>query len=205
MKWPLVLLLICVGAFVAQALLPGFEDALILRSADVLARPWTLITAVFLHADFAHLFYNMFALVMFGWMLERIVGERRFIAIFFVGGLIASVVGAWFYAAMLGASGAVFAVMGTLAALRPKMLVWLYGLPVPLAVAAALWIAIDLVGMLAPSGIANAAHIAGLAFGVAVGLGFRRKFMEKPRRGQWPRVLSERELEEWEKRHMERH
>ena len=59
------------------------------------------------------------------------------------------------------------------------MSVWVFGVPMPMFVAAILWALIDIVGMFAPSGIANAAHIFGLGSGIIIGLLLRKKFKEK--------------------------
>ncbi|MBR1732631.1 MAG: rhomboid family intramembrane serine protease [Alloprevotella sp.] len=50
-------------------------------------RVWQLVTYLFLHGDAAHLFFNMFALWMFGVVIERTLGQRRFLAYYFVCGV----------------------------------------------------------------------------------------------------------------------
>lgn len=52
-----------------------------------LFRPWQFITHMFMHGDFGHLFFNMFALWMFGSILENIWGQKRFITFYFICGL----------------------------------------------------------------------------------------------------------------------
>lgn len=170
---------ICALVFGLQALLPGITDQFALYSSRVLTEPWLLITSVFLHGSFEHLFFNMFALALFGFILERIIGSKRFILVFLVSGIVASIGSAAFYPASLGASGAIFGIMGTLTVLRPKMYVWVMGVPMPMFIAAILWAAIDLVGMFAPTGIANAAHLVGLGSGLVIGLYLRKKFKKK--------------------------
>lgn len=197
MRATLVLLSAIALVFVLQLAIGGFTDAFVLDSSELAARPWTLLTAMFLHGDFAHLFYNAFALALFGFILEGIIGTRRLLIVYFAGGLVASAVAAVFYAATLGASGAIFAILGTLAVLRPRMTVWVAYLPLPMAVAALVWVAIDLFGFIAPSGIANAAHIAGLVFGVAAGFAMRKDF-GAPFRRRAARKLSETDAQKWE-------
>ncbi|MBS3138837.1 rhomboid family intramembrane serine protease [Candidatus Woesearchaeota archaeon] len=124
-----VLVGICIAAFIAQTVIPGFTGLFVLVSAQVLERPWTLVTAIFLHGDLGHLLFNMFALTLFGAILESIVGRKKFLLIFFVGGVIASIGSIFLYKAALGASGAIFAILGTLAILRPKMQVWVSFVP----------------------------------------------------------------------------
>ncbi|MEM7813858.1 MAG: rhomboid family intramembrane serine protease [Candidatus Aenigmatarchaeota archaeon] len=198
MRANLIILAVVLAFFALQASIDGFTEAFLLDSAKLAARPWTIITAMFLHGDVAHLVYNMLALVMFGLVLESIIGTQKFWVLYFSGGIVAGIVAALFYPASLGASGAIFAVLGALAVLRPRMMIWVGGFPMPMALAAVVWVVIDLIGFIAPSGVANAAHIAGLAFGAAAGLVLRRRFGQPLRRHHSRRVLSERDIERWE-------
>ncbi|MPM11977.1 hypothetical protein SDC9_58328 [bioreactor metagenome] len=50
-------------------------------------RPWQFITYMFMHADFGHLFFNMFALWMFGYLIENFWGTKRFLIFYFVTGV----------------------------------------------------------------------------------------------------------------------
>jgi len=52
-----------------------------------LFRPWQFVTHLFMHGDFWHLLFNMFALYMFGKVLEMVWGSQRFLIYFFVTGL----------------------------------------------------------------------------------------------------------------------
>lgn len=52
-----------------------------------LFRPWQFITHMFMHGGFGHLFFNMFALWMFGSILENVWGQKRFLIFYFVCGL----------------------------------------------------------------------------------------------------------------------
>jgi len=54
--------------------------------------PWQFVTYMFLHGDFGHLFFNMFALWMFGYMLENVWGPKRFLIYYFLTGIGAAVV-----------------------------------------------------------------------------------------------------------------
>ena len=55
-------------------------------------RPWQFITYMFMHADFTHLFFNMFALWMFGYLIENFWGAKRFLVFYFVTGIGAALV-----------------------------------------------------------------------------------------------------------------
>ena len=75
---------------------------------------WRLVTSGFLHANLLHIFFNMYLLFMLGQMLEPAIGRIRFGAIYFVA-LLAGSLGALIatpYSPTLGASGAVFGLMG---------------------------------------------------------------------------------------------
>lgn len=196
----LVLCALMAAVFVAQESVPGFTGAFVLDAALLAARPWTLVTAIFLHGSVTHLLSNLFALGLFGSILEKLVGARRFLALFFGTGIIASAAAAAFYPASLGASGAIFGVLGTLAALRPKMVVWTYGVPMPMFAAAAFWFVLDLAGVFFPGSIANMAHIAGLAAGAAAGLALRKDHREPLPDRKKP--LRDEELDDWEEEWM---
>ncbi len=197
MKATFILLISIIMIFAIQSFISGFTETFLLNSNEVLVHPWTLITSMFLHGDFTHLFYNAFALLIFGLILEDIIGTKRFYIIYFVGGIVASIAAAYFYPASLGASGAVFAILGMLAALRPKMIVWVSYIPMPMAIASIIWVLIDLIGFIAPSGVANAAHIVGLIFGAVVGIFMRDRFAASAKQKQ-SKILSNRDMENWE-------
>lgn len=142
--------------------------------AYALLEPWTFITSIFLHADFVHLFFNVFALFFFGIYLERVIGNRAFAALFFVSGAVGNlgylVTSMNPYVPAIGASGAIYGVIGALAVISPSLLVYVYGfIPVPMALAAVMWALIDLAGLFVPSGVAHGAHLGGMVVGVLYG------------------------------------
>ena len=178
--------------------LPNFTDSFILDNRLITVKPWTLLTAIFLHANISHLFYNLFALALFGFILENIIGTRKFLILFFVAGLIASIVSLPFYDRALGASGAIFGIIGMLGMLRPKLMVWVYGMPMPMIMALFVWGFGDILGIFAPSGTANIAHLGGLALGIIAGLRYRKQFREnKPKKENIH--IDEEKVKEWEK------
>jgi membrane associated rhomboid family serine protease len=118
----------------------------------------------------------MLTLYFFGSYLIRLTRERTFLAIYFLGGILGSVVYLLLaepYSVAIGASGAIFAVSGALTVLRPKMTVFIIPIPVPIP----LWIAV-IGGFLILSftpGIAWQAHLGGLVLGLIAGFIFRRR------------------------------
>jgi rhomboid protease GluP len=76
---------------------------------------WRLVTAMFLHIGLIHLAFNMYALYLFGYLIENAFGQARFIAIYFVAGFLGSVISFAFGPAIsvgAGASGAIFGLLG---------------------------------------------------------------------------------------------
>ncbi len=125
------LIAVNVAVFAAGFLLPNAGDWLFLNGASrahevlVLGQYHRLFTAMFLHAGLMHIFFNMYALYLFGSILEPMFGHLRFAIIYLLGGLTGSALSvilgnpnpsplaiAMFTGASVGASGAVFAIFG---------------------------------------------------------------------------------------------
>jgi len=165
----LALFFLCILAFLFESRQVLLNFALI-TGLDF-AEPWRFVTSMFLHADLAHLFFNMFALLMFGLYLERKIGKNMFLLVYLVSGIIGGVGFEIFNqpgVIGLGASGAIYGIIGALVVLEPKMLVYVYFIPVPIAVAGLLYAVIELVGMGAADNIGHAAHLFGLLGGFAI-------------------------------------
>jgi hypothetical protein len=196
----LLIVLACLIIFPLQTFLP--VKYLILVSSGVLARPWIVFTHIFLHGSPVHLLSNMFALGLFGSILERVAGWKRFLFVFFGGGIISSAGDVIFYEASLGASGALFSVLGALAALRPKMGVPAFGVPLPMAVAALMWAGLDLTGLFYPDGTAHAAHLFGMGFGLIAGFYLRKQLPEGKEKREGTEKIPDRVHREWEEKWM---
>jgi hypothetical protein len=207
------LVIICVIIFIFQILYePTIEereigitnpltDEYALVSSEFLSRPWTIITYIFLHGGIEHLFYNMFALALFGSILEKVIGGKKFLITFFISGIIAGLGSVLFYEASIGASGAIYGIFGALAILRPRMTVYMSFVPMPMIVAVFLWAAGDLLGFFYPSeNIAYSAHLFGLAFGLIYGFYLKKDYGEtaKPKRKSID--IGEKEFRDWEDR-----
>ena len=189
---------ITVVVFVLQIIFPAITDNFSLVSTEVFSRPWIILTSIFLHGGIEHLLYNMFALFLFGLILEEIIGGKKLLILYFSAGLLASIATIPFYQASLGASGAIFGILGALAILRPRMVVWVSFVPMPMFIAILVWAAIDLFGIFFPSNIANAAHLAGLFLGVLYGLFLRGDFGEKFfRKHKHNLEISEEKFRDW--------
>ena len=76
---------------------------------------WRLLTPIFFHADIIHLFSNMVGLLLFGAVVEENYSKVQYIIIYFLSGLIGNLFSLWLlplYSISLGASGAIFGLMG---------------------------------------------------------------------------------------------
>ena len=85
-------------------------------------RIWTLVTALFIHADILHLAGNMIFLYVFGNTLEKEVGAGKTLPAFFVGGILSFVLGVFFYAPsdyLIGASAAIFTLTAVVLLVKP--------------------------------------------------------------------------------------
>ena len=139
---------------------------------DIGSRWWTVLTYMFVHANLWHLAGNMYGLLLFGPRLEQEWGTRRFVRFYLLAGLGGLVFHALFVRTglLIGASAAVFGVMGAYALQWPKDELYLAGI-VPMRVWTLVLLlvgynmAVGLYGAGAASSVAYVAHLGG--FGVA--------------------------------------
>ncbi len=181
----LIIVLCAVLYFVSIFNPPAAVNLLALHPRiDVLmSMPWQILTSMFLHVEFWHFFINMFVLLFFGSELERRLGAAKYLEIFLVSGFAGSV-GYIIYAytvgvfvPALGASAAIFGVMGCLAIIAPEIRIMIFPFPIPISIRTALFLfaAYDFWMMVASSlglfatNVANVAHLAGLAIGLLYG------------------------------------
>jgi membrane associated rhomboid family serine protease len=193
--------LIILAVFALQNVFPFYTDNFALSSSTFLQQPWSLVTYIFLHADINHIFSNLFSLVLFGFILEKTVGSRNFLIIFFSSGIFAGIVGLLFYPSVIGASGAIFGIMGVLVVIRPKMVVLAFGIPIPMLVAVAMWAALDLGGVFYPSSIANIGHLAGLCAGIFIGFWIRPRYKVAEKKKEKIKI-DEEYFRRWEEKYM---
>jgi uncharacterized protein len=175
-----------VAVFLLQLAFPQITDAFVFDPSTFPAQPWTAVTSMFLHGSATHLFLNGLALFMFGPLLESIIGGRKFLILYFAAGIAGSlfyylfiVIGISPPIPALGASGAIFGILGALAMLRPNMIIYVSFVPMPMYVAAAVWFLMEFAGAFnTGSGIASSAHLGGLLLGVAYGWMEKKKFSQ---------------------------
>ncbi|MCB0412087.1 MAG: rhomboid family intramembrane serine protease [Bdellovibrionales bacterium] len=145
---------------------------------------WTLLTTVFSHNMLWHIFINMFVLSSFGSFLESRLGSRRFLWLYLIAGISASIVHCLTSAFLLnspelpalGASGAVAGIVATFAVLQPQARILLFGIiPLPALVGVALFVGLDLWGLVAQTQggglpLGHGAHLGGAFVGILYGL-----------------------------------
>ena len=170
-----------VAMFVAELL---FGDVLLLKLAlwpiqsTALGgvagfHPWQLLTYSFLHASVLHLFFNMFALYMFGGELERLLGPKRFLNLY-LASIISAALAQLAVSSLasvepyptIGASGGVFGLLLAFALYFPSRTVVLLFPPIPMPA----WLFVTLYGALelylgvtgTQEGVAHFAHLGGM-------------------------------------------
>lgn len=101
-------------------------------------RPYQIVTHMFLHGGFGHIFFNMFALFMFGRVLESVLGGKKFFILYFLSGLGAAALQLFIYylqdapAIMIGASGAIFGILIAFAMMFPNVELMIIFIPIPI-------------------------------------------------------------------------
>ena len=182
-------------------------------------RFWQPLTYMFLHADFGHIFFNMFAVWMFAPMIEKEWGATRFSVYYLVCGIGAAIVQELVWWAMLsnmsaaydpatlahyayfmntiGASGAVFGILFAFGWLYPDVPMFILFIPVPIRarVFVIIYAAIELfaglgsVAGFTADNVAHFAHLGGLLFGWLLILYWKSINWREPRIGEWIRRL----------------
>jgi membrane associated rhomboid family serine protease len=159
----------------------GHDVAMEMANGDIVGigfRPWQLITYGFLHGSIPHIVLNMYALYMFGGLIERVMGQRRFIIYYFtclVVAAFAQLAIVYFFEPdrvfpTVGASGAIFGLLGAFAMLFPREKLMM--IPIPVGIPA--WLFVTLYGLAelvfgvtgTLAGVAHFAHLGGLFAGL---------------------------------------
>lgn len=133
---------------------------------------WQLVSYMFLHAGFGHIFFNLFALWMFGQAIENFWGTHRFTIYYFLTGIGAALLHMLIGgggAPTLGASGAVYGILLAFGMMFPNRPIMLLFPPIPIKAKyfVAIFGVIELVSGLsrANSGVAHFAHLGGMLVG----------------------------------------
>lgn len=179
--------------FVLQLTTDVVTELFIFSPVLALSEPWRFVTSMFLHGSVTHLFFNGYALFLFGSILERKVSKKEYLIIFFGAGLLG---GFLYYATYLlgiippipalGASGAIYGILGAVAVLLPNLRIFFWFFPMRMREAAMLWFIIEFLGTFdISSGIASAAHLGGLLFGVVYAWYLKNKTFDEFYHDPW--------------------
>jgi membrane associated rhomboid family serine protease len=154
-------------------------------------RPWQLLTYGFLHGGLAHLFFNMFAMYMFGSEIERLFGSRRYLTYYLLCVVGAALMHLIVVAAAdmrlvpaVGASGGVFGLLLAFGMAWPHRKLMLLFPPIPMPA----WLFVTLYGALelylgitqTAQGVAHFAHLGGMATGFVL-IRYWRAVARRPR------------------------
>ncbi len=195
------IILVNIAVFFLQNLTPDITRLFALQPRIVVGNffVWQLITYMFLHGSFSHLFWNMLMLWLFGSTIESVWGPRQFLRYYIYCGIGGAVFGMIFsYNALtLGASGAIFGLYLAYAMMFPDSYVYLmFLIPIKAKYLVAGLAVYQLAsGLAGPSGIAYFAHLGGMAAGV---LFFKSELIRRTRftfgaRRKWRSHLKERQ------------
>jgi len=171
----ITIIVVCTGIFLLGNLSPALA---LWPLGSGRFGPWQLVSYAFLHGSLNHIFFNMFALWMFGLQIERVWGSQRFVLYYLVcviGAGIAQIVvqqATGSFWPTIGASGAVFGLLLAYGVMWPENRVFLIFFPVPIK---AKWFVLIYGAVELVFGITNAmpqvahfAHLGGLLFGAAL-------------------------------------
>lgn len=175
---PVVLNLIIINVlvFVVQMMFDGDEEKVTRLIAlwpynSPFFKPYQLVSHMFTHGGWGHIFFNMYALWMFGATLEKAWGPKRFLIFYLACGLAAGVAQMFLSdAPSVGASGAIMGLLAAFAFLFPNTQFFIIPIPVPIKAKyiVAVYAAIDIFGGFRPGAadnIAHFAHLGGLVMG----------------------------------------
>ena len=127
--WVQRLLIANVLVFFLQQTVPGLEVQLAFIPSLILARPWTIVSYMFVHAGLTHILFNMIALYFFGPRVEQRIGSERFFSLYMISGITGGLLSFVFAPAapIVGASGAIFGVMLAYARFWPRDRIYIWG------------------------------------------------------------------------------
>ena len=184
-----VISFILFSALIAGGLIP--LDFVAIKPSNILEGKylWTFITSMFMHGGFFHLFVNMLSLLFIGSLVEKILGRKRYFLFYLITGLFAGlffVLSSLFFPAentfAVGASGALFGLIGLLVLLTPNLPVFVMFIPIPIKMkyaAPGILILLWFISIAGNVPIGNTAHLGGLLAGLAYGIYLKNKYKKK--------------------------
>lgn len=134
---------------------------------------WQPVTYMFIHAGWSHIVFNMLGLLFFGIAVEKSVGTKEFLLMYFLIGIFSGLFSVAFYfftgnyfISLVGASGALYGILFVYAVIFPKSVVYIWGIiPVPSPLLVILYALIEFFSQfVGGSNVAHYAHLAGFGF-----------------------------------------
>ncbi|MBN1754820.1 rhomboid family intramembrane serine protease [bacterium] len=163
---------ICIFFFLLQMFMPNqllnylaLVPALVLRKFFI----WQLVTYMFLHGSFMHLFFNMFALFMFGTAMENTWGTKKFLQYYFVTGIGAGIIWTIFNSVpTIGASGAIYGLLLAYGITYPNRYIYVYFMiPVKAKYFVIIFGVLEFLASFGvQDGVAHLAHLSGMLIGL---------------------------------------
>jgi membrane associated rhomboid family serine protease len=186
--------IICFAIFGILILInKNYIDYIAIKPSNILQGKylWTILTSMFMHAGLFHIFANMFSMFFIGGLVEKIIGSKRYLRFYLFAGIFSAiffVLVSYFFGGIdnyaVGASGALFGLVGFLMIITPNLPVYIMFIPIPIKMKYAapgililLWI-ISLAGNIP---IGNTAHLGGLIVGLVYGFYLRINYKNKTR------------------------
>ncbi|MFX0201635.1 MAG: rhomboid family intramembrane serine protease [Candidatus Hodarchaeota archaeon] len=143
-------------------------------------RVWTLITALFLHANVLHLISNMLFLFVFGNVLEQDLGAEKTLSVFFTGGILSFLLSTFFYSPstlIIGASAAIFSLTSVAMLVKPLKISLLFLMPLGLVAIIYFVYNLSAIYLGVEDNVAYISHILGFIIGIPFGLGWSTKWL----------------------------
>ena len=191
--WLIIINIVCFLIFTILISLNLLSiDFIAIKPSNILAGKylWTFLTSMFMHAGFFHLFANMVTLLFIGSLVEKLIGKKRYFWFYMLSGIFAGltfVLSALVFSSdystyAVGASGALFGLIGVLMFLTPNLPVYIFFIPIPVKMkyaAPGMLLLLWLISVAGNVPIGNTAHLGGLIAGLGYGLYLRRKYKRK--------------------------
>jgi len=151
---------------------------------------WTFVTSMFMHGGFFHLLANMLSMFFIGSLVERIIGRKRYFWLYVGSGIFASlffVLSTFIFVSDLtafavGASGALFGLLGLLVVVVPNLPVFILFVPIPIKMkyaAPGMLILLWLISLAGNIPVGNMAHLGGFLVGLFYGFYLRNRYKNK--------------------------
>ena len=170
----------------------SFIDYIAIKPSNILQGMflWTFLTSMFMHGSLFHLFANMLSLMFIGSLVEKILGPKRYLSFYLISGLFAGlffVLWSLIFPADLnlyavGASGALFGLVGFLMLITPNLPVYVMFIPIPIKMkyaAPGILIVLWLISIAGDVPIGNTAHLGGLICGIIYAVYLKKKYKNK--------------------------